>query len=135
MTYDPTINHDTDDSAFRSNAGNSSSMLWLWIPLLVIIVGGLSLSVVAYQQNDITVVEAFIGGFIGLAGLFIGLIGGLFGLIVGLVAALFAMVTAGGAIAITLFVLASPVLAIVFLWMLTRRSKECPDPAAHEYDV
>lgn len=133
MTYDPVTDYAVDNSDQRLTRSNSSAM-WLWIPLIVVLVGGTALSFVAYQQNDITILEAIIGGFVGLAGIFIGLVGGLFGLIVGLAAGLFGVATAGGAIAITLFVLASPVLAIVFLWLLLRRSKECPDPSMHGYD-
>ena len=43
----------------------------------------------------------------------------------------------GGAVAVTLFVLASPVLAVVLFVLLMRRGSArgddyCPDPAAHE---
>jgi len=71
-------------------------------------------------------------GFGGLAGIIIGLIAAIFGLIVGLVGALIGLAAAGGAVAVTLFIVASPIIALILIFLLMRRPKaDCPDPEAH----
>ena len=78
------------------------------------------------------IVESIAAGFGGLAGIIIGLFAALFGVILGLIGALIGVVAAGGAVAMTLFIIGSPILAIILLFLLMRKSKsDCPDPAAH----
>ncbi|WDI30349.1 hypothetical protein PUV54_10300 [Hyphococcus flavus] len=112
-----------------------SSAAWLYVPVILVLFLGGALSVGAYFYGEpqLTVAESLVAGFGGLAGIIIGLLGAVFGVIVGLIGALIGVVAAGGAVAMTLFILASPVLAIVLIALLMRRSKsDCPDPAAHE---
>lgn len=113
----------------RSGAG------WFYAPVIVILFLGGALSVGAYFYGEpqLTVAESLAAGFGGLAGIIIGLIGAVFGLVVGLFGALIGVAAAGGAVAVTFFILASPVIAIILLALLMRRPKSnCPDPAAHE---
>jgi len=110
---------------------------WFYAPILLILFLGAALSVGAYFFSDtqLTIVEAITAGFAGTAGMIIGLLGAALGVIVGLFGALIGIVAAGGAVALTFFILGSPLLAIVLIIMLMRRSKssaECPDPGAHE---
>ncbi|MEO1135378.1 MAG: hypothetical protein AAFW68_02065 [Pseudomonadota bacterium] len=113
----------------------SGGMAWLWAPIILILFLGGALSVGAYFYGEpqLTVAESIAAGFGGLAGLIIGLIAAAFGIVVGLLGALIGIVAAGGAVAMTLFIVASPILAIVLIFLLMRRPKsECPDPGAHE---
>ena len=124
----------TDDSyidAPQYRRRSSSGLIWLWLPLAIYFISSLSLAVLAYQQNDLTIQESIAAGFLGVGGVIVGLFGGLIGLIVGLFGAVLGIGIAGGTVAITLFVLASPVLALVLLYLLFRRSKQSPDPTAH----
>ena len=109
-------------------------MAWVLAPVIMILFLGAALSVGAYFYGDpqLTVAESIAAGFGVLAGLIVGLIGAVFGLIVGLVGALIGLVAAGGAVAVTLFIVASPVIAIILLFLVLRRPKsDCPDPSAH----
>jgi hypothetical protein len=110
---------------------------WFFAPIILILFLGGALSVGAYfySEPQLTMVEAITAGFAGMAGLIIGLVAAAFGLIVGLFGALIGIVVAGGAVAMTLFIVGSPLLAVILIIMLMRRSKsssECPDPGAHE---
>ena len=111
---------------------------WFYAPIILILFLGGALSVGAYFYSDpqLTVLEALTAGFGGLAGIIIGLIGAAIGIVLGLLGALIGLVAAGGTVAMTLFIIGSPLLAIVLIIMLMRRSKssECPDPSAHELD-
>lgn len=112
----------------------SGGMFWFWAPVLLILIAGAALSFAAYfSGNGLTVVESVAAGFGGLAGVIVGLFGAIIGIVLGLVGALIGVVAAGGAVAVTLFIIASPVLAIVLFILLLRRPKtaECPDPGAH----
>ncbi|NOX95937.1 MAG: hypothetical protein GXP04_12835 [Alphaproteobacteria bacterium] len=120
-----------------SDTRRSGGAGWFYAPIILILILGAALSVGAYFYSDtqLTVVEAITAGYAGMAGLIIGLIGAAFGIVVGLLGALIGIVAAGGAVALTLFIVGSPLLAIVLIIMLMRRSKssaECPDPGAHE---
>lgn len=113
----------------------SSGLGWLYAPVVLILFLGGALSVGAYfySEPQLTIAESVAAGFGGLAGLIIGLIAALFGIVVGLLGALIGVVAAGGAVAMTLFIVASPILAIVLIFLLMRRPKpDCPDPAAHQ---
>lgn len=113
----------------RSSAG------WLYAPVILILFLGGALSVGAYFYGDpqLTVAESIAAGFGALAGIIVGLIGAIFGVVVGLMGALIGLVAAGGAVAMTLFIIGSPIIAIILLVLLMRRPKSnCPDPAAHE---
>ena len=115
---------------------SGSGMAWFYVPVLLILFLGGALSVAAYTFSDteLTIVESIAAGFGGLAGIIVGLFGAVIGIIVGLLGAAIGVVAAGGAVAMTLFIIASPVLAIVLIFLLMRRGKnnDCPDPAAHE---
>ncbi len=120
-----------------SDTRRSGGAGWFYTPIILILFLGAALSVGAYFYSDtqLTVMEAITAGYAGMAGLIIGLIGAAFGIIVGLLGALIGIVAAGGAVALTFFILGSPLLAIVLIIMVMRRSKssaECPDPSAHK---
>ena len=113
-------------------AGGSSrggGALWLWIPILLILITGGVFSFVAYGHEDLTVLEAITAGFAGVGALIIGVFAGFIGLVVGLAGALIGIVAAGGALALTLFLVGSPIIAIVLFALLMRRgnSNNCPD--------
>ncbi|WP_428407949.1 hypothetical protein [Hyphococcus sp.] len=113
----------------------SGGLAWIYAPVILILFLGGALSVGAYFYGDpqLTIAESIVAGFGGLAGIIIGLIAALFGVILGLVGALIGVVAAGGAVAMTLFIIGSPLLAIVLIFLLLRKSKsDCPDPAAHQ---
>lgn len=114
----------------------SGGMGWFFAPIVLILFLGGALSVGAYFYADtqLTIMEAITAGFAGLAGLIIGLFAAAFGVLLGLFGALIGVVAAGGAVAMTLFIIGSPLLAIVLIILLMRRSKssDCPDPSAHE---
>lgn len=112
----------------------SGGLAWIYAPVVLILFLGGALSVGAYfyTEPQLTVAESIVAGFGGLAGIIVGLIAAVFGVIVGLLGALLGLVAAGGAVAMTLFIIGSPILAIVLIFLLMRRPKsDCPDPAAH----
>lgn len=122
------------DTDYHSERRGGSGLMWLYMPVVLIIFLGGALSVAAYSFSDagLTVAEAIAAGFGGLAAIIIGLFGAAIGIIVGLFGALIGLVAAGGAVAMTLFIVASPVIAIILLFLLLRRPKSaCPDPGAH----
>lgn len=107
--------------------------MWLYAPLVLILFVGGAFSVAAYNfEPSLTVSEALVAGFGGLAALIVGLIAAVFGVLVGLIGAVFGLAVGGGAIALTLFIVASPVIAIVLFVLLMRRPKGCPDSSVHE---
>lgn len=125
-------------SDYETNS-SGSSMWWFYAPVIIILFlgGALSFGAYAYGEPDLTIMESIAAGFAGLAAIVVGLIAAVFGVLVGLVGALFGIAVGGGAVAVTLFVLASPILAIVLFVLLMRRGgsnngAECPDPGAHE---
>ncbi len=112
----------------------SSGMAWVLAPVVMILFLGAALSVGAYFYGEpqLTIAESLAAGFGGLAGIIIGLIAAAFGLVLGLVGALIGIVAAGGAVAMTLFIVGSPLIAIILIVLLMRRPKsDCPDPSAH----
>lgn len=125
-------NHDTDYQGGRSGG---AGVAWLYMPIVLILFLGAALSVAAYSfsETDLTVAESIAAGFGGLAGIILGLFGAAIGVVVGLIGALIGLVAAGGAVAMTLFIVASPVIALILFALLLRRPKSasCPDPGAH----
>ncbi len=122
----------TSDYNEPSRGGGAS---WILAPVVLILFLGAALSVGVYFYSDtqLTVAEAMAAGFGGLAGLIIGLVVAAFSIVIALVGALIGVVAAGGAVAMTVFIIASPVIALILLFLLMRRSKSsCPDPAAHQ---
>jgi hypothetical protein len=112
----------------------SSGLTWLYAPIVLILFLGAALSVAAYNfsETDLTVAESVAAGFGGLAGIILGLIGAAIGIVVGLIGALIGLVAAGGAVAVTLFIVGSPIIALVLFVLLMRRPKNaCPEPGAH----
>ena len=85
-----------------------------------------------YGDTQLSIVESIAAGFGGLAAIIIGLFAAAFGVIVGLFGALIGLVAAGGALAMTLFIVGSPIIAIILFVLLMRRPKGCPDQSAHE---
>jgi len=117
-----------------SEPRRSKSAAWFYVPVILILFLGGALSVGAYFYGEpqLTIGESIVAGFGGLAGILVGLIVSIIGLAVGLVGALIGLVAAGGAVAMTLFIVASPVIAIILIFLLMRRNKtDCPDPGAH----
>ena len=106
------------------------------LPILVILIFlGAALSAAAYifADQDLTIIESLGAGFGGLAGLIIGLFGAVVGVVLGLFGALVGVVAAGGAVALTLFIVASPIIVIILFVLLMRsRGSDCPDPGAHD---
>lgn len=111
---------------------SGGSMMWLYMPIVLILFLGAALSVAAYNfsETDLTIAESVAAGFGGLAGIILGLIGAAIGIVVGLIGALIGIVAAGGAVAVTLFIVGSPLIAIVLFILLLRRPKQtaCPEP-------
>ena len=105
--------------------------LWFWIPFFLILVTGGVFSVVVYQEGGVSILEALAAGYAGVGALIVGLFAGLIGLVVGLIGALIGVVAAGGALALTAFLVGSPIIAIVLFVLLMRRDKGCPDPSMH----
>ena len=123
----------TTSDDYREPA-RSGGAAWINAPVILILFLGAALSVGAYFYSDpqLTIAESIAAGFGGLAGIIIGLIAAVFGLLVGLMGALIGLVAAGGAVAVTLFIVASPIIALILIVLLMRRSRDCPDPAAHQ---
>lgn len=111
-----------------------SGAAWLFAPIVVILFLGAALSIAAFFYSDphLTIVESLAAGFGGLAGLMIGLFAAVIGVIIGLIGALIGIAAAGGALAMTLFIIGSPIIAIILLIIVMNRRKSCPDPSLHE---
>ncbi len=93
------------------------------------------MSIGAYVEADpqLTITESIALGFGGLAALVVAMIAALLAVVASIFAAVIALVAAGGAVGVTLFIVASPIIAIILIAMLFRRRKsDCPNPAAHE---
>lgn len=107
---------------------------WLYIPILLILLLGGALSVAAFvaAEPQLTIMESLAAGFGGLAAIIIGIFAAAFGVVIGLIGAAIGLIAAGGAVAMTLFIVGSPIIALILLFLLLRRSKSCPDPSAHE---
>ncbi len=120
-------------NADYEGSGGRSGAAWLYVPIVLILFVGGALSVAAYYyEPGLTIAESLAAGFGGLAGIIIGLFAAAFGVVLGLLGALLGIVAAGGAVAMTLFIIGSPIIAIILIFMLMRRPKGCPDPGAHE---
>lgn len=119
----------------RRRAGGA---IWFWALLLLILFAGGAFSVFAYQHEpSLTIGEAIGVGFGAFGAVVLGLFAAAIGVVVGLVGALIGVVAAGGALAMTAFLIGSPIIAIILFILLMRRPKqqcvnECPDPSAHE---
>jgi drug/metabolite transporter (DMT)-like permease len=100
-------------SKHEAERRRSGGAVWFWAPLIVIFFAGAALSVGAYfhSDTDITIVESIAAGYVGVAAMIFGLFAAFFGLIM-----------AGGAIAFSLFLVASPVLVIILLFLLLRKN-------------
>ncbi|MEE2691180.1 MAG: hypothetical protein VX640_06545 [Pseudomonadota bacterium] len=111
----------------------SGGLFWFWVPLVLILFVGGALSLGAYASgNGLNAAESLAAGFGGLAAIIVGLLTAAIGVVIALLGALFGLVAAGGAVAMTLFLVASPVLAIIlFVLLMRRRKSDCPDPSAH----
>ncbi|WP_411817570.1 hypothetical protein [Hyphococcus sp. DH-69] len=111
----------------------STSAAWFYVPVLLILFLGGALSVGAYLFSDsgLTIAESIVAGYAGLAAIIVAMVMTVFGMVLGLIGALFGIAAAGGAVAFTLFIIGSPIIALILIFMLMRRSN-CPDPAAHE---
>lgn len=124
----------TTEIETRRSGGSS----WFFITLALVLFLGGALAVGAYIYGDPqpTVLEAIVAGFAGLAAVIIGLVGAAIGIVVGLIGAILGVVAAGGAVAFTLFIIGSPIIALILFVLLMRRNKDCPDacpdPSAHE---
>jgi hypothetical protein len=120
-------------SDYREPA-RSGGMAWVMAPVILILFLGAALSVGAYFYGDpqLTVAESVVAGFAIIAAMIVSIVAAIFGLAVGLIGALIGLVAAGGAVAMTLFIVGSPIIAIILIVMLMRRTKsDCPDPGAH----
>lgn len=118
----------SDDETRRSGGG----LLSLAVILLVFTGAAFSLAAYVFGEPGLGVVEALAAGFGGLAALILGIAGAVVGVALGLVGAIIGLVATGGAVAFTLFVIGSPVIAIILIFLLMRSGgKNCPDPDAH----
>ena len=98
--------------------------VWFWTPVIIIVLTGAGLSLAAYlHEPTLTAAEAVALGFGGLSALIAALTVGLFSVFTGLPAAVAGLAVAGGAIVVTLFLVASPAIAIILFILLLRRSK------------
>ena len=98
--------------------------------LVILIFLGAALSFAAYVfgDADLTIVESAAAGFGGLAGIIIGIFGAVFGIVLGLFGALIGVVAAGGAVALTLFIIGSPIIALVLIFVVLRsRRSDTPN--------
>ncbi len=114
--------------------GRSRGAAWLYMPIILILLLGVGLSIAAHQYSDVelSVAESVAAGFGGLVALILGLVAAAIGVIGSLFAALLAIIAAGGAVAVTIFILVSPVVALVLIAVLMRRRRnDCPDPGVH----
>lgn len=113
-------------------------MAWFWALLLLILVAGGAFSFFAYQHEpSLSIGEALGVGFAAFGAVVIGLFAAAIGVIVGVFGALVGIIAAGGALAVTAFLVGSPIIAIILFILLMRRPKRecpdaCPDPSAHE---
>lgn len=123
-------------SNVETRRSGGASWFFITLALILFLGGALAFGAYVYGDPQPTVIEAIVAGFAGLAALIIGLVGAAIGVIVGLVGALLGIVAAGGAVAFTLFIIGSPIIALILFVLLMRRRKECPeacpDPSAHE---
>ncbi len=96
------------------SARGGGGAIWFWAPLLVILSVGAAFSVGAYfhSESDLNAIESIGAGF-----------GGVAALIFGLFAAFFGLIMAGGAVAFSLFLVASPILTIILLFLLLRKNQ------------
>jgi len=117
-----------------AESGRRGGGAWFYIPILLILLLGGAFSVAAFvaAEPQLTVMESLAAGFGGLAAIIIGVFAAAFGVIVGLIGAAVGLIAAGGALAMTLFIIGSPIIAIILIFLLMRRPKDCPDPSAHE---
>lgn len=104
----------------------SSAGFWVFLPIILfLLVGaGLSFAAYVYAEPELTALESLGAGFGGLAGIIIGLFATLFGLILALVGTVIGIITAAGAIAVTIFLVGSPVIAIILFILLMRERSE-----------
>lgn len=121
----------TTDYGTEKRGGGLNAVM---VTFIILLFAGTALSGAAYVFNDqgLTITESMAAGFGGLAGIIIGLIGAMIGIVVGLLGALIGIVAAGGAVAFTLFLVGSPIIAIILFVLLMRsRKTDCPDPDMH----
>jgi len=119
----------TDYEERKSGGG----MVLMTLMILIFLGAALSVAFYIFGEQDLSVIESIGAGFGGLAGIIIGLFGVIVGVVLGLVGALFGVAVGGGAVALTLFIIGSPIIAIILLVLLMRsRSSDCPDPDAHQ---
>lgn len=113
----------------------SGGPLWFWLPLVLVLVLGAGFSAAAYMHEpSLTPVEALAVGYGGLAATVVGLFVGAIGVVVAFFAAIFGIAVAGTATAFSLFLVASPLIAIIFIFLFfraRRRASACPDPGSH----
>jgi len=121
----------TENLELASRRGSGIGVI-LSVIAVLFVVAGISLALLAFNQNPgISIVEAIGTGFAATGGIVVAIFAALISVVVGLIAAVFGIAVGGGAIAITLFVLASPIIAIILFAVLMRRGRDCPDPAQH----
>lgn len=119
-------------SEYETKRSGGSAWFFITLALILFLGGALSVGAYVYGDPQLTILEAIFAGFAGLAAVIVGLVGAAIGIIVGLFGALLGLVAAGGAVAFTLFIVGSPIIALILIVMLWRRGKSCPDPAMHE---
>lgn len=116
------------------SGGGGRVFLWAIVFILLFLGGALSGAAYVFSEQELTAVESIGAGFGGLAGLIIGIFGAIASVIIGLVGAVIGIVVAGGALAFTLFLVGSPIIAIIlFLLLMRSRKTSCPDPDAHRH--
>ena len=121
----------TETYELGARRGSSLVTVLSVLTVLILVAAG-SLAFLAFTHDPgISIVEAIGVGFVGVGGIIVAIFATIIGVLIGLVGAVFGIAVGGGAIAITLFVLASPVIALVLFAVLMRRGKDCPDPARH----
>ena len=122
------------DEAGAGRRSGGSGLFWFWAPLSLYLVASVGLAIAAYvfAEPQLSIMEAAGAGFGGVAAVIVGLVSAAIGVVLGLVGAVFGLAVAGGSLAVTLFVVGSPLLAIILLFLLfRRRGSTCPDPSVH----
>lgn len=115
--------------------GGSGGLFFVTLAILLFVGSVLSAAAYFFADNDLSILEAIGAGFGGVAAIIIGLIAAVFGIVLGLFGALTGILAAGGAVALTLFIVGSPIIAIVLIVLLMRsRKSDCPDPDVHRIE-
>ena len=114
------------NAPYETYEEKKSGGLWFFLPVLIFLLVGAGLSIAAYvyAEPELTAAESIGAGFGGLAGIIIGLFGAIIGLIFALFATILGLIFAAGSIAFAIFLVASPLIAVILFILLIRERKD-----------